>query len=409
MTSIRQAVILAGGLGTRMRPQTFTTPKPMIPIQGKPFLAYLMELLKKNGIEEVIILVGYLHKQIEEYFGDGEKFGLKITYSYDPAEADTGTRVRNASRLFAKHFLLLYGDNYWALNLSILSKFYKDKKKKASTVVFSNFDNSTKNNMRVNENAIVEIYDRERKNKNLNAVDIGFFILDRDALTLLPSRNFSFEEVVLQKLIKNRQLAGLLTHHKYYSLTNPDRIKGIETYFEKKKVVFLDRDGVINKKPPKAQYVTKWKDFLFLPKAKEALILLKKKKYKIFILSNQPGVARGMMTARQLDEIHNHLRDELGNIGVTLDGIYSCTHGWNDSCFCRKPSPGLFFEAAAEHFINLFDSYCVGDDPRDIIAGSLAGCKTIFLTSQKDELSNFGKQQPTMIAKDLYSTSQKLP
>src|SRR3989344_9144793 len=98
MTSIRQAVILAGGLGTRMRPQTFTTCKPMISINGKPFLAYLMELLKKNGIEEVIILVGYLHKQIEEYFGAGEKFGLKITYSYDPVEADTGTRVRNASR-----------------------------------------------------------------------------------------------------------------------------------------------------------------------------------------------------------------------------------------------------------------------------------------------------------------------
>lgn len=409
MTPIRQAVILAGGLGTRLRPHTFTTPKPMIPINGKPFLAYIMELLKKNKIEEVIILVGYLHEQIEEYFGNGEKFGLKITYSYDPVEADTGTRIRNASRFFAKHFLLLYGDNYWPLNLSMLIRFYNDKKKKASTVVFSNFDNSTKNNMRVNENVIVEIYDKKRKKKNLNAVDIGFFILDRDVLSLLPSTNCSFEDVVLTKLVNDGELVGFLTHHKYYSLTNADRIKGIEKYLENKKVVFLDRDGVINKKPPPAHYITNWKDFVFLPKVKEALLLLKKKKYQIFIISNQPGVGRGIMTEDQLSLIYDNLNRELGNIDVILDGIYTCMHGWNDGCFCRKPKAGLFFKAAAEHFINLYDSYCVGDDTRDIIAGSLAGCKTIFLTNGRDEQVDFGKQRPNMIVKDLYSTSQKLP
>jgi len=228
VVGIRQAVILAGGRGVRLRPLTLTLPKPMIPIHGKPFLAYLMELLKKNGIEEVIILVGYFHEQIEEYFGAGEKFGLKITYSYDPVEADTGTRVRNASRLFAEHFLLLYGDNYWPLNLSMLTRFYKDKKKKASTVVYSNFDNSTRNNMLVNENAIVEIYDRERKKKNLNAVDIGFFIVQKNVIDLLPSGNCSFEKTVIPALIKKRQLAGFLTHEKYYALTDASRIPKIE-------------------------------------------------------------------------------------------------------------------------------------------------------------------------------------
>lgn len=383
MISIKQAVILAGGLGTRMRPLTNNTPKVMIPIHDKPFLAYLIELLKKNGIEEVIILVGYLHEQIEKYFGTGEKYGLKITYSYDAVEADTGTRLRNASRLFAKHFLLLYGDNYWPLNLSELTKFYSEKKKKASTVVFSNFDRSTKNNMLVDENDSIKMYDRTRTKKNLNGVDIGFFILDRDIFTLLPKGNFSFEEVVLQKLIKNRQLIGFLTNHKYYSLTNPDRIAGIEKYLEKKKVVFLDRDGVINKKPPKAQYVTKWKDSLFLPSTKEALILLKKKKYKIFIVTNQAGVARKVLTHEQLDRIHNSLKRELKRIGVQLKDIYICPHGWNEGCFCRKPSPGLFFIAAAKHHVNLFDSYCIGDDERDMIAGKSAGCKTFLVTKNK--------------------------
>lgn len=393
MTSIKQAVILAGGLGTRMKPLTNTIPKPMIAIYGKPFLAYLIELLKKNGIEEVIILIGYLHQQIEEYFGDGKKFGLKITYSYDPVEADTGTRVRNASRLFAKHFLLLYGDNYWPLNLSTLTRFYENKKKKATTVVFSNFDSSTKNNMLINENEIVEIYDRERKKKYLNVVDIGFFILDRDIIGLLPSNNCSLEEVILQKLIKDRQLAGFLTHHKYYSLTNPDRIKGIEAYFEKKKVVFLDRDGVINEKAPHAGYITSWKQFQFLERALDALKLLVKKHYIIFIVTNQAGVGRGFMTLNDLDTIHKNLKSQLAKHGITIQGIYSCIHGWHDGCFCRKPNPGLFFRAASDYQINLFESYCIGDDPRDMIAGQKAGCKT-FLVSKKNDLYSIARKLP---------------
>src|SRR3989344_783451 len=103
MQPIKQTVILAGGLGTRMRPLTFTAPKPMIPIHGKPFLVYIIELLKKNGITHILLLVGYLHEQIEEYFGDGKDFGVSISYSYSPVEADTGTRIKNSIPLL-NHF-----------------------------------------------------------------------------------------------------------------------------------------------------------------------------------------------------------------------------------------------------------------------------------------------------------------
>ncbi len=130
---ISQAVILAGGKGERMRPLTLTIPKPMIKIHGKPFLEYTIRHLKKNGIKEIIILTGYLHEQIENYFKDGKKFGIKIKYSYSPVEADTGTRVRNARHIFKKYILLLYGDNYWPLDLTKLLKFYWEKKTKAST------------------------------------------------------------------------------------------------------------------------------------------------------------------------------------------------------------------------------------------------------------------------------------
>ncbi len=236
MSNIKQAVILAGGQGIRMHPLTLTTPKPMIPIHGKPFLAYLIELLKKNGISEVILLVGYLHKTIEEYFGDGKKFGLSIHYSFSSVEADTGTRIKNALQLLDNNFLLLYGDNYWPLRLTDLTDFYEKMNTKASVVVYSNLDSITKNNIFVDGHGLIQIYDRSRTKENLNGVDIGFFILDKSIFINLPEENFSFEDVILPRLVTERQLAGFLTHHKYYGLSNPGRIPAIEKYLSPKKL-----------------------------------------------------------------------------------------------------------------------------------------------------------------------------
>src|SRR5690242_774198 len=111
-SKIKQAVILAGGLGTRMRPLTDTMPKPMIPVGGKPFVAYLVELLKQNGIEEIIFLLGYLPEKVSDYFGDGSKFGLRITYVTTPVDYDTGSRLMPAAAQLDQKFLFLYCDNY---------------------------------------------------------------------------------------------------------------------------------------------------------------------------------------------------------------------------------------------------------------------------------------------------------
>ncbi|MEK7533839.1 MAG: HAD-IIIA family hydrolase [Patescibacteria group bacterium] len=385
MKTIKQAVILAGGKGVRLRPLTLKTPKPMIKIHGKPFLEYIIELLKNNRIEKVLILTGYLHEQIENYFRDGREFGLSISYLYSPIEDDTGTRVQKAKDLIEGTFLLLYSDNYWPLRLGKLYSFYKKKKKEALVTVYSNLDNYTKNNILVSDKGFVEVYDESRQAPGLNGVDIGFFILNKDILKNLPKENFSFEKIVIPELIAKKELAGFLTHHKYYGLSNPERIPAIEDFFIPKKVVFLDRDGVINKRPPKAKYITSWDEFEFLPKVKDALRLLKKKAYIIFIATNQPGIARKMLTENQLNNIHKKLIKELEKIEVEIKDIFVCMHGWDEGCFCRKPKPGIFFEAAAKYNINLFKSYYIGDDTRDIIAGNMAGCKT-FLANSRNSL-----------------------
>jgi len=377
MKSIKQAVILAGGKGIRLRPLTLKTPKPMIKIHGKPFLEYIIELLKKNGIEKVLILTGYLHEQIENYFKDG-KGSLPISYSYSPIEDDTGTRIRKAKDLLDDTFLLLYSDNYWPLDLKKLSDFYEKVGTRALVTVYCNVDNYTKNNIFVGDKGLVEIYDKTRQASRLNGVDIGFFILKKNILKNLPKENFSFEKVILPELISKKQLAGFLTYHKYYGLSNLERIPIIEEFFKPKKVILLDRDGVINKKPPKAEYIKNWEDFEFLPGVIDALKLLSKKKYEIFIISNQAGIGRGVMTEENLKEIHRKFLEVCEKEGINIKGIYYCPHDWNEGCFCRKPKPGMFFRAAAEHHFDLTKAVFVGDDERDQQAGKAADCKTIL-------------------------------
>ena len=108
--------------------------------------------------------------------------------------------------------------------------------------------------------------------------------------------------------------------------------------------------------------------------------------YDIYFITNQPGIARGMMAKQDLDLIHQKMEEELEKNEARIKGIYCCTHGWDDGCECRKPKPGLLFQAARENSLDLTKTIFIGDDERDIQAGEAAGCRTILLTPQKNLL-----------------------
>lgn len=386
MTLVRQAVILAGGIGTRLRPLTYKIPKPMIALNNRPFLEYLIDLLKENGIEEVILLLGYLPEKIKEYFGNGSKFGMNIKYSIGGVSFETGKRIKNAEDLLNGNFLLMYCDNYWPLNLKNLLEYHNNHSVLATITIYTNKDSFTKSNIKVDNQGYVTLYDKSRKEENLSGVDIGFFVINKKIFKLMPNTNFSFEKEILPKLIKKKQLAGYLTDHKYYSIGNLERLPITEKYLQSKKVIFLDRDGVINKKPPKADYIKNWNEFEFLPGSIEAISLLTKDGYDIYLISNQAGIARGRITENDLKEIHEKMKKELDRHGAKISGIYYCPHGWDEGCECRKPKPGMFFQTAREHYIDLTKTIFIGDDERDIQAGNAAGCKTILVSPENDLL-----------------------
>lgn len=382
---IIQAVILAGGRGERLRPLTDNLPKPMVLVSGKPFLEYIVELLRDNGIKDIVMLLGYLPERVTEYFGDGKKFGVKIKYSIGSVDDFTGTRVRNAASLLADEFLLLYSDNFWPLNLKKLVEFYREKNVMGSLVAYSNVngdaEHGQENNVRVQEDGRVAYYGPFSKDPNLNAVDIGFFMMKKNIIDMMPNNNFSFEHTILPKLIQNNTLAAYTTHHPYYAITTAGQIPVVEEFFKPKKVIFIDRDGVINEQMPPHDYVKKWEEFGFLPGVLDAFAALTKAGYEIYIITNQRGISRGLMTEDDLKDIHARMTAEIEKHGGQIAEIYHCPHGNGDNCLCRKPKPGMFFQAAREHKLNLTKSVFIGDTESDRLAGEVAGCKTIILNN----------------------------
>ena len=135
--------------------------------------------------------------------------------------------------------------------------------------------------------------------------------------------------------------------------------------------VFLDRDGVINRKRPEGSYVTSWEAFEFLPGALDALALLSKAEVPVIIVTNQRGIARGRMTAADLDAIHTRLRAAVSAAGGRLDAIYYCPH--EGPCRCRKPEPGMFEDAAADFGLRLDETVVIGDQPSDLEAARRIG------------------------------------
>jgi len=380
METIKQAVILAGGYGTRLKPFTDTNPKPMYPFEGKPFLYYLLKQVKSFGIDEVILLLGYLPEKIIEYC-ESEDLGLKIDYCITDVECETGLRLRGALDLMDEQFLLMYCDNYCPINYEKLVNDFFSNKADIQFTAYLNADNYTKSNLKIAEDGKVLVYDKKRETANLLGVDIGYGIVKKEVVEMMPEENENFEKVIYPQLVSKGSLYATITQHRYYSVGSWERIELTKKFFSRQKYIFLDRDGTINVRPPRACYIERPEDFVWLDGAKEAIKLLKDNDYTIILISNQPGIARGNMTVEDLEAIHEKMQKDLLEYGTKkIDQIYYCPHNWDEGCECRKPKPGMFFMAQKDNSLDLSKCYMIGDDDRDMEAGSSAGCKCLQIT-----------------------------
>jgi len=154
------------------------------------------------------------------------------------------------------------------------------------------------------------------------------------------------------------------------------------------KAVFLDRDGVINKYPGDTRYVTSWKEFRFLPRAKSAIAKLHKNNFKLFIISNQAGVGKGVFSKRDLDLVTKNMLKGIRSAEGEIEAVYYCTHRQEENCACRKPKSGLIDMVKEKYPVDIKSSFFIGDTIRDVITAKSAGCKSILLLSGKEKLPN---------------------
>src|SRR5688572_26296624 len=200
MNHSMQAVILAGGRGTRMAPLTDTIPKPMIQIQGKPFLEHLIEMLREQGVRRILLLLGYLPDVIREHFGNGSRWGVEIEYSVTPIEDETGPRLKAVMSKLDPYFLLMYCDNYWPMPMDKMWVRFSGANVLSMITIYSNKDAYTSSNVRVGDDGYVTEYVKGSSSANLQGVEIGYAFLSKSVLGLLSDDNVSFEATVYPRL-----------------------------------------------------------------------------------------------------------------------------------------------------------------------------------------------------------------
>src|SRR5437763_480412 len=162
-----QAVILAGGLGTRLWPLTNSTPKPMVVVAGVPYLEHQLKALRRQGIRDILLLTGHLGEQIEEYFGDGARLGLSIRYSREQTPLGTGGALRQAQAFLSKDFLIIYGDSYLPIDYAQVLNKLRNANAEGLLVVYDNRlgDTSVKNNVDLDDLQYVTRYEKDSADK----------------------------------------------------------------------------------------------------------------------------------------------------------------------------------------------------------------------------------------------------
>lgn len=230
-----QVVILAGGLGTRLWPVTEHVPKPMVPVAGVPYLEHQLTLLHRQGLHDVLILTAYLGNQIEDYFGDGGKMGLRIRYSREPEPLGTGGALRNAMHLLEEVFVVIYGDSYLPIKYEEVGDRVTRSSALGALVVYRDLSGATgvPPNVALGGNDLVRRYDKAvGGDPELQWIEAGVLALRREAVGMIsPGRKISLEQQLFPQLIERGLMLGLPTEQRFYDIGTMERLKVIGDLF----------------------------------------------------------------------------------------------------------------------------------------------------------------------------------
>jgi len=224
-----QVVILAGGLATRLGELTRNRPKSLLRIQGKPFLEYQLEFLKRGGVNEVVLCTGHMGEQIKSCFGNGNRYGLSIEYSQEDRLLGTAGALKNAEALLNEEFFTLYGDSYLFLDLSAIMRYFKSRGKLALMTVYKNHDRYDRSNTAI-EGDLVSRYSKNGGAGDTAYIDYGLNILAKRALDMVPRARFYPLEDLFSRLVAKKELLAYEVNERFYEIGSPAGLREFEEY-----------------------------------------------------------------------------------------------------------------------------------------------------------------------------------
>ena len=228
-----KAVILAGGLGKRLRPLTNNKPKPMIPLGGKPILVHVINWVKKNGVKEIVLCVSYLHKTIEDYFGDGKKFGVKIEYAISSKPLATAGQLKTAEKFIDDTFVCVYGDTLLNFNLKNMIKQHKEKKSFITMSLYEYKTNIRYGVINTKNNGRISGWDEKPEIKV--KVNMGCYVMEPDIFDFIPkNKPYGMDDVIKKAISKRKKVNSILTKKRFIDIGDKETYEKTNLEYRKK-------------------------------------------------------------------------------------------------------------------------------------------------------------------------------
>ncbi len=361
------AIVLAGGFGTRLAHVVSDVPKPMAPVCGRPFLQYILDDLQAKGIDRIILAVGYKQEVIRSFFGSSYR-GMEVLYSCEDTPLFTGGAIKQALPMCrGDGVLILNGDTYFDVDVTKLveaGKIFPNYLVMA-TKRMHNFDRYGTLIL----NGCFVLAFQEKSPHQEGHINGGVYWMPRTYLDSISERKFSFETDVLEPQAKAGTVVSVESDGYFIDIGVPeDYAKAQEDFAQiprTSKAVFFDRDGTIN---VDVHYLHRPEQLKFISGMPEFIRKWNDWGYRVIVVTNQAGIARGYYKEEQMRTLHHFMNEQLRKVGAHIDAFYFCPHhpDITGHCHCRKPEPGMIEAAIREFELDAKQCLLFGDKPWDV-------------------------------------------
>jgi len=374
---LKQAVILVGGLGTRLGARTKLLPKPLLDAGGKPFLDYLLdEVSRYPTMERILLLAGHRAEQVVERY-DGRTWRCaSVSVVCEPTQLGTAGALKHAAAQLDPQFVLLNGDSFFDFNLLDLAA--SDSPAMVCVALKKDHPGDRYGRVLLERNSVKRFLPPGTQSSG--PINTGIYRIDRSILDLIDELPCSLEQSIFPRLVEIEQFEAALYDGFFIDIGIPEDLERARRELParmRRPAVFFDRDGVLN--VDKA-YVHKVKDFDWIPGAREAIKLCNDRGYFTFVVTNQSGVARGYYGIDAVHRLHDWMSDELAEVGAHIDEFQYCPYHvdgtveqWRRASDRRKPAPGMILDCFDGWPVQTEASFLIGDNTHDVQAAVAAG------------------------------------